>query len=77
MEQANMDQAKQYPENHPCHYTVQVKSRLQALSQHLREDVAKINEPKAQALFETSAEVLGGLIKAFEHYESGSERAFQ
>jgi len=65
------------PENHPCHHTVQLKSRLQDLAQHLREDVGKIDEPKAQALFETSAEVLGGLIKALEHYEQSSERAFQ
>jgi hypothetical protein len=31
----------------------------------------------ARALFETSAEVLDGLTRAFEHYEQGSERAFQ
>jgi hypothetical protein len=56
---------------------VKLKSRLEDLAQHMREDVAKINEPRAQALFETSAEVLGGLIKALDHYERGSERAFQ
>jgi hypothetical protein len=70
--ESTVDQAQQYPENHPCHHTVQLKSSLQDLAQHLREDVAKITEPKAQALFETTAEVLGGLIKAFEHYERSS-----
>ena len=70
-------QAKSYPENHPCHHTVKLKARLQDLAQHMREDVAKIDEPKAQALFETSAEVLDGLIRALDHYEQGSERAFQ
>jgi hypothetical protein len=71
------EQAQKYPESHPCHHTVQLKTRLQDLSQHMREDVAKINEPKAQALFETSAEVLDGLIKALDHYERSSERPFQ
>jgi hypothetical protein len=37
---------------------VKVKMQLKDLAQHLREDVAKIDEPKAQALFETSAAVL-------------------
>jgi hypothetical protein len=69
--------ANRYPESHPCHHTVKLKSQLEDLAQHMREDVAKINEPRAQALFETSAEVLGGLIKALDHYERGSERAFQ
>jgi hypothetical protein len=69
--------AKQYPENHPCHHTAKVRVQLKDLAQHLREDVARIDEPRARALFETSAEVLDGLNRAFEHYEQGSERAFQ
>ena len=32
---------------------------------HLRQDVEKVDEPQLKAMFETSAEVLGGLIKAF------------
>ncbi len=39
---------------------------LDDLIKHLREDVGKVKEPKAQALFETSAEVLGGLQMAHE-----------
>ncbi len=44
---------------------------------HAREDVSKIDDPKAEALFETTAEVLQGLITAFEHYEKKSEEAWQ
>jgi hypothetical protein len=44
---------------------------------HLREDIGKVKEPKAQALFETAAEVLTGLRTAFEHYERGSEEAMR
>jgi len=44
---------------------------------HLREDTQRFNEPKAQAMFETAAEVLTGLRTAFEHYENGSEDAMK
>jgi hypothetical protein len=50
---------------------------LQGLIQHLRQDIPKLAEPKAQALFETSAEVLIGLATAFDHYEQHQEKAWQ
>jgi hypothetical protein len=40
-------------------------------------DVGNVEEPRAEALFETTAEVLGGLKKAFEHYEEKSEEAWR
>ena len=43
--------------------------------EHVREDVGKIEDPRGQALFETTAEVLGGLVRACEDYESRSEEA--
>jgi hypothetical protein len=46
---------------------------LSELVDHLRRDVAKVDEPRAQALFETAAEVLLGLRKAFADYEEGLE----
>jgi len=50
---------------------------MRQIIKHLREDVGKIIEPKAQALFETSAEVLTGLVTAFVDYEQKSEAAWQ
>jgi len=44
------------------------------LIKHIHENLDKLNEPKAQALFETTAEVLIGLRTAHEHYESGTEK---
>jgi hypothetical protein len=44
---------------------------------HAREDVGQIEDPKAQALFETTAEVLTGLITAYDHYEQKSEAAWR
>jgi hypothetical protein len=42
---------------------------LTEVVRHAREDIGKIEEPKAQALFETTAEVCTGLTTAYEHYE--------
>ena len=64
-------------DSQPRHYTQQARQRLQELINHLREDVEKVGEPQAQALFETSAEVLTGLVRAMEHYEQKSEPAWQ
>ena len=33
--------------------------------------------PRALALFETTSEVLGGLLTAHEHHEPGAEEAFR
>jgi len=67
---------KPAPENNPIHHTQKIKARMRQLIDHLREDAGKITEPKAQALFETSAEVLTGLAKAFDDYEVKNEAAW-
>jgi hypothetical protein len=45
--------------------------------EHVREDVGKISDPRGQALFETTAEVLDGLVRAYEDYEARSEEAWR
>lgn len=57
----------------PRHHTENIKLMLIEVSTHMREDVRKLNEPKAQAFFETTAEVLIGLEMAYEYYESKAE----
>ena len=59
------------------HHTKKIKARLHALVRHLRADVRKVTEPKAQALFETSAEVLTGLAQAFSDYAKKRELAWR
>jgi hypothetical protein len=66
-----------YPPSDPRYHTANIEAALDDLIQHLREDTAKFDEPKAQALFETSAEVLGGLRTAFAHYDSGEEASMR
>ena len=53
----------------PRHHTQKMKARLEEIIAHLREEISKLDEPKFQAMFETPAEVLGGLKKAFDDYE--------
>ena len=64
-----------YPTTDPLHHLARIHRMLDELATHCREDIAKIQAPKAQALFETTAEVLGGLKTAYEHYASKSEPA--
>jgi len=59
------------------HHVIKISQMLEAVMKHCREDIAKIEEPKAQVLFETTAEVLGGLKKAYEHYATGAEPAMR
>src|ERR1019366_2900898 len=68
---------KHSSKNSTMHHTQKIKARMRQLIEHLREDVGKVTEPKAQALFETSAEVLTGLVKAFNDYEKKSESAWR
>ncbi len=53
-----------------------VKS-LEDLVTEVRGNINNVDEPKAQALLETTAEVLIGLKKAYQDYEGGGENAWQ
>jgi hypothetical protein len=61
----------------PRAHTANVRKEFRELIDHLRGDINKIEEPKAQALFETAAEVITGLDAAFKHYEEKSENAWK
>jgi hypothetical protein len=66
-----------HSESNPVHHTQKMKGELNALIAHLREDITKVDEPQFKAMFETAAEVLGGLVKAFSDYEKKNEAAWQ
>lgn len=54
-----------------------MQARLQQDVDHLRRDVEKLGDPRAKAMFETAAEVLLGLKKAFADYEQKNEAAWR
>jgi len=64
-------------EKDPRHHTQKMKKRLEETVTHLRQDIEKVGEPQLAAMFETSAEVLKGLIKAFDDYERKNEAAWR
>lgn len=63
--------------SNPLEHTAKVKKDLSDLTNHLREDIEKMDDPSAKALFEVSAEVLAGLQKAFTDFEKKNEKAWQ
>ncbi len=67
------NEAHMLPEQH----AQRIAQMLQQAQQECRADIGRVSDPKAQALFETIAEVLGGAMKALEHYQKRSEPAWQ
>lgn len=59
------------------HNTQKLTSMMQDCVQHLRDDIGKVDDPRAQALFETSAEAIEGLINAFNDYNARNEPGWQ
>lgn len=54
-----------------------IQKMLDNLVAHARKDIDQVDEPRFQALLETSAEVLLGLKKAFSDYAEGKERVWK
>ncbi|TCK83653.1 hypothetical protein [Albibacterium bauzanense] len=63
--------------SNPLEHTANIKKELSALTEQLRQDILKVNDPAAKALFEVSAEVIIGIQKAFTDYEEKNESAWK
>jgi len=72
-----MQNDKRTDSSDPLAHTKNLKEQFQELIDHLREDVGKVDDAQAKALFEVSAEVLIGLQKAFTDYEKKNEPAWK
>ena len=66
-----------YTENDARHGTSKVKEMLDEVAQRARQDIAKVSDPRAQALLETTAEVVLGLRKAYDDFEEGTEAVWK
>jgi hypothetical protein len=64
-------------QSNPAYHTEKIKFEMNTLIQHLRGDVDKVDDPQFKALLETSAEVISGLVKAFNDYEQKNEAAWK
>lgn len=56
---------------------IQIVQMLRDVRDQARKDLETAQNPKVQALLETTAEVIQGLINAYEDFERGRERAWQ
>lgn len=63
----------EHQEDSPLRQTTSARELMKGLVIELRDGAIKVKEPKAQSLMETSAAVIGGLIKAFDDYEKRNE----
>jgi hypothetical protein len=72
-----MIERMQYPKSDPRHHSQKTKQMFHEVADHSRQDMDKVSDLKAQALFETTAQVLIGLEKAFTHFERRSENAWK
>lgn len=67
------NEAQMTPQQHAEH----IAYMLREAQQECRMDIGRVNDPRAQALFETVAEVLGGTMKALDDYCTRSEPAWR
>jgi protease I len=61
----------------PGRHVQHLKLLLNDVAVRARDDIRKVSDPKAQALFETTAEALKGLAKAFDDYETNREEVWK
>lgn len=64
-------------ENKISPHTDNVYRMMNALVQHLRQDIEKLDNMQEKAIFEVSAEVMIGLMKAFDDFKKKNEAAWQ
>lgn len=62
-----------YREDTARYHVVKVRGMLNAVMRHCREGMDKVAEPEAQAMFESTAELLDGLIDKYGRYEAQLE----
>ena len=60
-------------ERDPRHHVRKMQKALREITDRLREDIVKIDEPELKAMFEKTAEAIGHLEKAFRDYEQKNE----
>lgn len=73
----SIEPIKQLKTKDPIPHARNIAMHLNELKNHCYADIELVNNPRAQALFETAAKVLDGLEKAFHDFEIDDERAWK
>jgi hypothetical protein len=60
----------------PRAHTALMEKRFKETISELRSEIKTLQDPRAKALFETAAEVIAGLEKAFHDYDKRDELAW-
>ena len=60
----------------PRAHTALMEKRFKETVSELRSEIKMLQDPRAKALFETAAEVIGGLEKAFHDYDKKDDLAW-
>lgn len=64
-------------ERDPRPHARKIREKLSDVVELARREVGEVRDPRAEALFETTAEVLQDLITAREHFEERAEEAWR
>ena len=64
-------------ENDTRLHASKLRDMLDDVARHARQDIDSVSDPRAQALFETTAEVVLGLRKAYDDFEEGTEAVWK
>jgi len=64
-------------ENEQYHHTNHVYTMMGELVEHMRKDIEKIEDKQERTIFEVSAEVISGLMKALDDFKKKNEPAWK
>jgi hypothetical protein len=63
--------------NEDEHHSNKVHQMMNELVDYLRSDIPKLAHPQLKAIFETSAEVVTGLMKTIKDFQGKNEEAWR
>ena len=70
-------ESKQSRSSDPRAHARKIRGMLNDVIEHARQDIDKVDDRQARALFEMTAEVLDGIQRTYQHFEDRSEAAFR
>lgn len=66
---------EEYQETDPRHHTEKIKRMLDDVISHAEEDVAKLDNAKARALFDLTSRLLNSLKSVYDDFETEYKNA--